>query len=75
MTRNIKQNLSIWIFKLLLSHLVEFHFKLRHKMGTSGCVMVSRLDLQTFVSEFESDWVPHSYGLVPHLSKIPTKLL
>ena len=29
------------------------------------------LDLheQTYTSESESHWVPHSYGLVPHLSK------
>ena len=31
--------------------------------------MVSKLDLQTFMSEFNSHWVPHSYGLVLHLSK------
>ena len=29
----------------------------------------NKLDLQTITSEFESHWVPHSYGLVPHLSK------
>ena len=31
--------------------------------------MVSKLDQQTFSSEFESHWVSHSYGLVSHLSK------
>ena len=31
--------------------------------------MVSKLDLQTYTSEFESHWAPLSYGLVPHLSK------
>ena len=31
--------------------------------------MVSKLDLQTYTSEFESHWVPLSYGLVPHLTK------
>ena len=31
--------------------------------------MVSKLDKQTYTSEFESHWVPLSYGLVPHLSK------
>ena len=30
-----------------------------------GGVMVSKLD----TSEFESHWVPHSFGLVPHRSK------
>ena len=37
-------------------------------------VMVSKLDLQTYTSEFESHWVPHSYGFVPHLSKKLCKL-
>ena len=36
-------------------------------MGASGSVMVSKLDLQTYTSEFDSHWVPHSYGL----SKLP----
>ena len=40
----------------------------------SGSVMVSKLDLQTYTSEFKSHWVPHSYGLVPHLSKKLSKL-
>ena len=38
-------------------------------LGASGGVMVSKLDKQTYTSEFESHWVPLSYGLVPHLSK------
>ena len=37
--------------------------------------MVSKLDWQTSKSEFESHWVPHSYGLVQHLSKTLSKLL
>ena len=36
--------------------------------------MVSKLDSQTYTSEFESHWVPLSYGLVPHLSKKLSKL-
>ena len=28
-------------------------------MGTSGGVMISKLDEQTFTSEFMSHWVPH----------------
>ena len=36
--------------------------------------MVSKLDLQTYTSEFEFHWVPLSYGLVPHLSKKLSKL-
>ena len=42
--------------------------------GATGSVMVSRIDLQTYTSEFESyEDVP--YGLVPHLSKKLSKLL
>ena len=37
-------------------------------VGASGGVMVSKLGYQTYTSEFESHWVPLSYGLVPHLS-------
>ena len=42
--------------------------------GTSDCVMVSKLDMQIFTSEFESHWVPHSLGLAPHLGQKPSKL-
>ena len=31
-------------------------------------VIVSKLELQIFESEFESHWVPYSYSFVPHLS-------
>ena len=37
--------------------------------------MVNKLDEQTFTSEFEFHSMPHSYGLVPHLSKALNKLL
>ena len=37
--------------------------------------MVNKLDYQTLTSEFESHWVPHSFGLVSHLGKILSKLL
>ena len=40
-----------------------------HSQGTSGGVMVSKQDKQTFTSEFDSHWAPHSHGLAPHLSK------
>ena len=43
-----------------------YNFKNRYY---PGFVMVSRFDNQTLTSEFESYWVPRSYGLVPHLSK------
>ena len=36
---------------------------------TSGGIMVSKLDQQTFTSEFEFHWVPYSFGLVPHQNK------
>ncbi len=36
---------------------------------------MSKLDWQTYKSVFESHWEPHSYGLVPHLSKKLSKLL
>ena len=38
-------------------------------IGHLGNVMVSMLDKQTFTSVFYSDWVPHSYSFVPHVSK------
>ena len=44
------------------------------RKGTSDVVMVCNLDKQTYTSEFESHWVSHSYGLVPHLSKKLSKL-
>ena len=43
--------------------------------GASGSVVVSKLDKQTCKSEFESHWVPRSFGLVPHLNKKLCKLL
>ena len=43
--------------------------------GTFGGVMVSKLDEQTYMSEFESHWMPHLFGLVPHRSKELRKLL
>ena len=42
--------------------------------GSSGGVMVSKLDKQTFTSEFKFHWVTHSFGLVPHPSKKLSKL-
>ena len=36
-------------------------------MGTSGCVMVSKVDWQTMTSEFEPHWVLLTFGLVPYL--------
>ena len=37
--------------------------------------MVSKVDSQTSTGEFESHWVPYSYGPEPHLSKKLSKLL
>ena len=35
--------------------------------GRVNRVVFSKQDKQTFTNEFESHWVPHSHGLVPHL--------
>ena len=43
--------------------------------GTSGGVTVSKLDEQTYTSEFESHWVPHSFGLCHIKAKALCKLL
>ena len=37
-------------------------------LGTSGGVIVSKLDLQTTNSEFESHWVSYIYSLEPQVS-------
>ena len=42
--------------------------------GTSGSVMFSKVEQQTYTSEFESHWLPHSYVLGPHLSEKLSKL-
>ena len=47
---------------------------MRPDEGAFGGVMVSKLDLQTYTSEFKFHWVPLSYGLVPHRSKMLSKL-
>ena len=44
------------------------------QQGASSDVMVGKLDYQTYTSEFESYWVPHSYVPVQHLSKKLCKL-
>ena len=44
-------------------------------MNISGGVIVSKIDDQTYTTEFEFHWVLHSYGLVLHLSKKQSKLL
>ena len=38
-------------------------------VGASGDVMVSKLDKQTFTSDFESHYMLHLYDLVPRLCK------
>ena len=53
----------------------EGNHRTTRKLGTSCGVMVSKLDWQTYASEFESHWVSHSYDLVLHLSKKLSKLL
>ena len=44
-------------------------------MSTLGGIVVSKLDLQNYMSEFESYWVLLSYGLVSHINKELSKLL
>ena len=39
------------------------------EVGASCGVMVCKLDCQNFISDFESHWVPHPYGLVPLYKK------
>ena len=72
---------GIWISELLLFPSLRF-YKISicedpvpyiDGWGTSSCVMVSKLHEQTFTNEFESQWVPHSFGLVPHQSKVLSK--
>ena len=38
-------------------------------LSASSCVMVKKQEEQTYTSEFESHWVPNSYGLVLCLRK------
>ena len=59
----------------LLSSAFSTLWNILDKQGTSGGVMVNKLDKETFTSEFGSHWVPHLYGFVPHLSKLLGKLL
>ena len=47
---------------------------LLYRKGTSSDVIVSKLDQQTIVSVFDSHWVTHNYGLVPHLSSAITTI-
>ena len=47
----------------------------RRFKDTSRGVMVSKVDLQTYTSEFETHWVPHPFGLVPNRSKELRRLL
>ena len=44
-------------------------------LGNSAGVMVSKLDEQTFTSEFEFHWVPPSFDFVSYQSKKLCKLL
>ena len=53
----------------------SFPYTVLYNQGISGCLMVNKVDEQTLTSDFKSHWVPHLYGLVPHLSKRLNKLL
>ena len=68
-------NFFAWIIFLLYTvEAVKYTMHTLIQEGISASVLVSKLDLQTYTSEFESHWVPLSYGLVPHLSKKLCKL-
>ena len=53
---------------MLLGESISRSDHLSHALYTSCGVMVSKLDFQAIVSEFDSHWAPHTSGLVPHLS-------
>ena len=55
--------------------MISKHIHLDTHMGTSGVVMVSKLDYQTLRSDFKIHWVPYSFGFVPYLSKKLLELL
>ena len=57
---------ELWIVRL---ESCSIEVSLYMFLGTSGGVMVSKVDKQTYTSEFDSHWVPNSCGLVLHLSK------
>ena len=50
---------------------ISFIYILLYLFGTSGSVLVRR----SAMSDFESHLVPHSFNLVPHISKTFSKLL
>ena len=75
-------NLRVWIRVSLEPHsfgLVPHLSKTLGKLlcnwllGASGGVMVSNLNSQTYMSEFESHWVLLSYDVVPYLKKKTNK--
>ena len=74
--RNVKTNILLWNKtseeKLIQGSNIRICLLCIYMYGG---VMVSKLDKQTYTSEFESHWVPHSFGLVPHRSKELRKLL
>ena len=60
--------------RLAIRFELEFLSFTEKSVGTPGGVMVSKLDKQTFMSEFDSHWVSHSYDVVPHQRKKLSKL-
>ena len=65
--RKMKRNKTINTYPHTHTHI--------HVWGASGGVMVNKQDKQTYMSEFEFQWVPLSYSLVPHLTKNLSELL
>ena len=76
-TRNVLEG-AFLLKELYSSFFALFFFNLFIYLFTfslNGVPWVSKLDWETYTSEFESHLVLHSYGLVPHLSKKLSKLL
>ena len=69
----------MYMYYVAMQHIVD-GLKCRQtyplqRVGTSGGVMICKLDKQTFTSEFESHWVLYSYRLQSHVSKVLSQLL
>ena len=69
---------DIYIYIYIYIYMMDYHFNLDiwgPNGSALGSVVVNKLDQKTYANVFESHWMPHSYSLVPHLSKKLSKLL
>ena len=65
-----KKNFERWTLKIhpkSSSIIYTVHLDLQ-RLGALCGVTVNQLDLQTISSDLDSDWAPHSSGLVSHVS-------